>query len=370
MTVLLPPAARSGPTLGLVRGAAQGRFALQRCGGCGAFLYPVRDVCPHCLSQDFGFDDAPDTGTLLSETTVNITSDPYFRTLPPVRQGLVQADCGVTMIAFVHPACPPEGRVRLSLKLDRAGMPVVYAHPETGDADMQDDPHWRALTADPKGRRVLITDAAHPAAQPLADALTEAGAEVILPDASELDLTSDASVTALADKIGATVDIVVHTAGTYHAGGIGGVTGGGTDATRNSLEKGALGLMRLAAAFGPKLGENAVAWVNLLSLSAQMATPGAAGYDAAQAATLSVAQSLRADMAKRGIRVINLFSGALDHPAFAAAPPPKLPPQALAKAVVAALQQGLEDVYVGPEAEEFRDRMAKDPKAVERMMWG
>ncbi|WP_425053861.1 SDR family oxidoreductase [Psychromarinibacter sp. S121] len=366
MTVLLPPAARSIPTLGLVRGAAQGRFALQRCGGCGAFLYPVRDVCPACLSQDFGFEDAPDTGTLLSETTVNITSDPYFRTLPPVRQGLVQADCGVTMIAFVHPACAPEGRVRLSLKLDRAGMPVVYAQPETGDADMQDDPHWRALTADPKGRRVLITDATHPAAQPLAEALTKAGAKVIQPDAAELDLTSDASVAALAEKIGATVDIVIHTAGAFHAGGVTDDTG----ATRNSLEKGPLGLMRLAAAFGPKLGEGAVAWVNLLGLNAQMATPGAAGFAAAQAATLSVAQSLRADMAKRGIRVINLFSGALDHPAFAAAPPPKLPPQALAKAVVTALQQGLEDVYVGPEAEEFRDRMAKDPKAVERMMWG
>lgn len=144
MTGILPPAARSVPMLGLIEGAAMGRFALQRCGGCGRFLYPVRDICQHCLSQDLGFADAPQGGTLLSETTIAITSDPWFKARPPVRQGLVASDTGVTMIAILHRDCSPEGRVTLTLRLDAGGMPIVLAFPEEGSGF--DDPHLAAQT--------------------------------------------------------------------------------------------------------------------------------------------------------------------------------------------------------------------------------
>ena len=47
-------------------------------------------------------------------------------------------------------------------------------------------------------------------------------------------------------------------------------------------------------------------------------------------------------------------------------PPPKVAPSALARAVVRALQQGLEDVFVGDIAEDIRARLAVNPKALER----
>jgi len=47
-------------------------------------------------------------------------------------------------------------------------------------------------------------------------------------------------------------------------------------------------------------------------------------------------------------------------------PPPKVAPSALARATVRALQQGVEDVFVGDIAEDIRARLAVSPKALER----
>jgi hypothetical protein len=47
-------------------------------------------------------------------------------------------------------------------------------------------------------------------------------------------------------------------------------------------------------------------------------------------------------------------------------PPPKVTPATLANAVVRALQHGLEDVFVGDIAEDIRQRLAVNPKALER----
>jgi hypothetical protein len=46
--------------------------------------------------------------------------------------------------------------------------------------------------------------------------------------------------------------------------------------------------------------------------------------------------------------------------------PPKLAPAALAKAVVAALKEGVEDVFVGDIAQDIRERLKSNPKALER----
>ncbi len=394
---LRPPAARSAPTLGLLIGATQGRFALQHCDGCGRFLYPVRDVCPDCLGQRLSFQDAPRGGVLLSETTIDITADPYFRRQPAQRQGLVQADCGVTMIALLHRDCPAEGRVRLSLMTDRAGMPVVFAHPETGGAPhMEDDPDWRELTAQPKFRRVLITDGRSPVAEPLARQLLKAGADQVFIGVADrwkpapgvdalggiegvtlcdLDLRDERSVTDLAADLAGKTDILVNTAYHFRPGGL--FNAGQVLRAKDTLDICALGLLRLAQAFGPALigrggdgtTRNAAAWVNVLSIWAQCGRPASAIFAAAQAAELSLAQSLRGELAQGGVRVMNVFAGALDDEWFEDLPPPKTAPAAVARTVVTALEQGIEDSYVGPDAEEFRARMARNPKEVERLMW-
>jgi hypothetical protein len=51
-------------------------------------------------------------------------------------------------------------------------------------------------------------------------------------------------------------------------------------------------------------------------------------------------------------------------------PPPKVTPAALASAVVRALKQGVEDVFVGDVAKDIRERLAVNPKALEREIAG
>ncbi|WP_417248653.1 SDR family oxidoreductase [Celeribacter sp.] len=393
---LLPPDVRSVPSLGLLPGAAEGRFALQKCTGCGTFIYPVRDVCPNCLGQNLIFDDAPRGGELLAATVIDITADPYYRQRPPMRQGLVKSDAGVEMVAILHGDCPDTGRVRLSLKLDRAGNAVVFAHPETGGGpNAEDDPAWRELTAQPKYRRVLITDARSPVTIPLVKEFQKAGADEIrvgvaerwkpspMIDALEamdgvmlvdLNLRDERSVKDLASDIGGKTEILVHNAFHFRPGRM--FETGQVLRAKDALDISALGFMRLAHFFGPALAgrgadgvRSGAAWVNVLSIWAQSGRPAYAAYSAAQAAELSLAQSLRGEMAQGGVRVMNIFTGAIEDPWFESLPPPKTAPAAIAKGILKALNEGLEDLYIGPEAQDFQQRMARNPKEIERLMW-
>lgn len=393
---LLPPQPRSLRAHQLTAAAAAGRFALQRCAECGTVHYPARDACPTCLCPDLPLTDVPVGGQLLSETTVRSTADPYFRRMTPIRQGLIKADAGPTMIAFLHRACPPGGRVALSLKLDPGGQPVVFAFPETPlPPDAEEDPILRDLTADPLHARVLLTDGRHPASLALCKALLGAGAahisvgladrwkpspqidELAAMDRVEvidLDPRDERSVMDAAANLAGKTEIVVNSAYHYRPGSL--LDSGAALRIKDMIEGGALGLVRLSQSFGPALmsrgadGDRpALAWVNLLSITAQLSHPAAVAYSAAQAAELSVAQSLRATLRGGGVRVLNVFHGALDIDWFEEVPPPKLGAGALSKGVVDALKRGLEDVYLGPEAEDFRERMAQNPKEVERSRW-
>lgn len=393
---LLPPQPRSLRGHLLIAAAATGRFALQRCAECGTVAYPARDACPECLSPELPLTDVPAGGTLLSETTIRNTADPYFRRLTPIRQGLIQSDAGPQIIAFLHRDCTPNGRVTLSLKLDAGGQPVVFAFPEGPAApDAEEDPILRELTADPLHARILLTDGRHPASVALCKALLGAGAAHIFVGVAErwkpsaqidalaalegvelidLDPRDERSVIdAAADRAGK-IEIVVNSAYHYRPGSL--LDSGAALRIKDMMEVGALGLVRLSQTFGAAMmgrgadGDRpALAWVNLLSITAQLAHPAAVTYSAAQAAELSVAQSLRGMLRGGGVRVVNVFHGALDIDWFEQVPPPKLGAGALSKGVVDALKRGLEDVYLGAEAEDFRERMDQNPKEVERSRW-
>ena len=393
---LLPPQPRSLKAHLLIGAAATGRFALQRCAECGTVLYPARDACPECLCPDLPLTDVSPGGQLLTETMIHSTADPYFRRLTPIRQGLVQSDAGPKIIAFLHRDCTPRGRVILSLKLDAGGQPVVFAFPEGApSADAEEDPILRELTADPLHARVLLTDGRHPASPALCKALLGAGAARIFVGVAErwkpsplldqlagmdnvelidLDPRDERSVAEAAADLAGKVEIVLNTGFHYRPGSL--LDDKAALRIKDMMEGGALGLLRLGQTFGPALigrgadGDRpALAWVNLLSITSQLPHPVAAAFSAAQAAELSVAQSLRATLRGGGVRVINVFHGALDIDWFEEVPPPKLGSGPLSKGVVDALKRGLEDVYLGAEAEDFRERMDQNPKEVERSRW-
>ena len=94
--------------------------------------------------------------------------------------------------------------------------------------------------------------------------------------------------------------------------------------------------------------------------------PAYGANSAVEAACLSAAQCMRAELQPGGVKVLNAFFGPLETEWFQTVPPPKLAPLALAKAVVAALKGGLEDIFVGDVAQDVRERLGTNPKALER----
>lgn len=393
-----PPEGRSRAALGLTAAAAEGRFRLQTCAECGEVQYPPRDACAGCLSIDLPWRDVAPGGELLAETTVRTSIRLYFRERTPWRVGAVRLDAGPVVIAHVHGACAPGGRVTLLNRLDRAGQGVLLAMPETRTSHMEDDPELRAMSSDPKHRRVLLTDARNPNAGAIAAALLDAGAPTVFVGEAEtwrpypgrdalagtpgvemlpLDVTDAASVRELAGEIGGKVDILINNAEFVRPGGaLGpGMVGGDAGFAREAMEVNYLGLLRLAQAFGPAMcgrtadGTNAAAaWVNILSVHALAPDPAFGLHAASHAAALSLAQTLRAEFRPSGLRVMNVFAGPADDDWRQPVPPPKVSPAALARDIVRGLRDGLEDVCSGDVARDLHERFRRDPKVLEREM--
>lgn len=389
-----PPGMRSRASLGLSAAAAEGRFMLQVCDECGAVQYPARDACSSCLSVALSWKDVSPKGELIAETTVRTSTNLYFRERSPWRTGSVKLDAGPTLICHVHGDVKPRARVTLTNRLDRSGQGVLLALPEGKTPNMEDDPQLRAMTSDPKHRRVLITDARNANAPALAKAVADAGATMIFVGEAEswlpnpnrealmqvpgveilpLDVTDTASVREMAGEIGGKTDILINNARFIRPGSV--MARGDTAFARQEMEENYLGLMRLAQAFGPGMcartadGVNAaVAWVNILSAYALVNASDFGCFSASNAAALSLSQSLRAEFRPSGLRLMNVFVGPTEDDWHQPLPPPKVLPNAIARSVVQGLRDGLEDVYCGDVAKDMIERFRAGPKILEREM--
>jgi NAD(P)-dependent dehydrogenase (short-subunit alcohol dehydrogenase family)/uncharacterized OB-fold protein len=388
----LPPQGRSRTAQGLTAAAALGEFSLQVCRHCQAVQYPPRDVCGKCLSPDLVWQGVDDRGTLIATTDIAISGETYFRERALWRTGLVAMDCGPSVLAHLHGDCQSEGRVRLTLKLDRLGRGVMVALPAQETPNMADDPILREHGCDPKFRRMLITDGDSPVGQALAAQAVQAGAELVFVGIARpwqpfpgrealaamervavvpLDVTDTRSVEDLAVQIGSKVDILVNTAEHVRPGGSS--HGREMQRIRDSMEINYFGLARLAQSFGPAMrgraadrANSACAWVNILSVYALANLAPFGSFSESKAAAYSLSQALRGEMQAAGIRVINLFPGPVDDEWHQTVPAPKVAPSALAGAIIEALKDGVEDVYVGDIARDIFARWRDNPKALER----
>ena len=389
----LPPAARSRIALGLTAAAALGRFELQQCRDCGTVQYPPREACHKCLSVNLSWKEQPTSGELLAQTILHHSNDLFFRERLPWRLGLVKLECGPTVVAHLHGAIEtPPAKVRVRAMLDRAGQAVLVALPNKESSDMADDRQLREFTCDPKQRKVLVTDGKTRVGQEIVQSLAKAGAELIwvgyaepwkkfsgfdelqkLPQVTlvPLDVTDSKNVRELAAEIAGKVDILVNNAEYHRSFGI--ANRQGVDTARAEMDVNYFGLLRLAQEFGPAMRSrgadgqaSAVAWVNLLSIYVLANFPPHGAFCASKAAAHSLAQCLRAEMRPAGVRVVNVFPGPIDDEWNQLLPPPKIAPAALAKAIVGALRDGIEDVYPGDVAQEWLARWRDNPKALER----
>lgn len=390
---VLPPWQRSRVALGLTAAAAEGRFALQQCEDCGTVQYPPRENCHRCLGDRLPWREVSGSGELISQTTLLHSHDLFFRDRVPWRLGMVKLDCGPVVVVHLHSDVPaPPARLRVGARLDRAGMGVLVGFPEQDVPNMADDRQLREMTCDPRFRKVLITDGKTAVGQSLVRALVAAGADRVwvghaepwkqLPGFAELaaipqvtliplDVTNPQCVREMGGEIGARVDILINNAEYHRAHGIS--SRQGTEVARAEMDVNYFGLLRLAQEFGPVMRarvadgqSSATAWVNVLSIFALSNFPAHGTFSASKAAAFSLAQCLRAEMRPAGLRVMNVFPGPIDDEWNQLLPAPKLAPDALAKAVVAALRDGVEDIYPGDVAQEWITRFRENPKVLER----
>jgi NAD(P)-dependent dehydrogenase (short-subunit alcohol dehydrogenase family)/uncharacterized OB-fold protein len=389
----LPPGSRSRIALGLTAAAAQGRFELQQCADCGKVQYPPREACENCLSIRLSWKAQSDAGELLAETTLHHSNDLFFRERLPWRLGLVRLQCGPSVVAHLHADVQrAPSPVRVAARLDRAGQAVLVALPSKETPHMADDRQLREFTCDPKFRKVLVTDAKTALGQALIRSLADAGAELIWAGYAEpwkkfpgfealekipqvtllpLDVTDSKSVREVAAEVGGKVDILVNNAELHRTFGI--ANRSGVETARAEMDVNYFGLLRLAQEFGPAMRSrgadglaSAVAWVNVLSIYALANFPPHGTFSASKAAAHSLAQCLRAEMRAAGVRVVNVFPGPIDDEWNQLLLPPKVAPQALARAILGALKEGIEDVYPGDVAQEWLARWRDNPKALER----
>ena len=388
---MLPPAMRSRTAQLLTLAAAEGRFALQKCSECGTVAYPPRDACSNCLGDEMPLTDLPSGGTVRSETEIHASADLYFRERLPWRIGLVEMDCGPMIVAHLHGDVRMNDRITMSLQLDKAGNAAAFARPVETTPNMTDDRQWREMTSDPKYRRVLVTAGRRPTGQALAAVLAKAGAHVFLglpddwipcpaarklaeDDAIEtvpLNPDSERSVRQLCAAIGGQVDILVNTTDFVRPGNL--LDQRGSAHLQEQMQRHFMGFAHLSKTFGAAMrargGDDpkaASAWLNVFSAYALVNTNPFGAFSAVQAGCLSLSHALRSELRTGGVRVINVFAGPTDGDWYQTVPPPKLSPRAIATAVLDALRNGLEEVYVGDIAKDYHERLTKNPKAEER----
>jgi NAD(P)-dependent dehydrogenase (short-subunit alcohol dehydrogenase family) len=339
-------------------------------------------------------------GELVAQTTLHHSQEEFHRLRLPWRAGLIRLDCGPIVVAYLHRdvgAAPT--RVVVEARLDRAGAPVLVALP-TGGSTVQigkfgtEDDLLREMGSDPKSCNVLIVDGQSATGQSLVRAMLAADAAmvsvgynatwertaafeavsrldrvVMLP----LDVTDADSVCRAGAELGSKLDILINNAQARVRSGASGVDGE-WNAAHAEMDVNYFGLLRLAGVFGPLMRQRATAqtrfhgaaWVNILSVYALASLPGRATFSASKAAACSLAQGLRGQLQTSGVRVINVFPGTIDDEASHDLPLPRLNPRVLAKAVVQALREGVEDVYPGEVAQEWLERWRENPKALER----
>ena len=136
------------------------------------------------------------------------------------------------------------------------------------------------------------------------------------------------------------------------------------EAARAEMEVNYFGTLNMMRAFSPALRSNGGAIINILSILARVALPAMASLSASKAAALRMTEGARAELAPHHVRVISVLPGPIDTEMSRNVPPPKIPVGEAVDAVLAALESGADEVYMGAMAEEIARGLAADRQAL------
>ena len=179
-----------------------------------------------------------------------------------------------------------------------------------------------------------------------------------------LDITDPAQVQAAAERA-ADVTLLINNAGTAQF--VGFLAAPDLDAARLDMETNYFGTLAMFRAFASVLRANGGgATVTVASIVSHVNFPLAASYSASKAATHSLIQGVRSELKGQGTHVVGVYPGPVDTRMAETLPVEGVPPRQIADAALAAVADGVEDVFPDPMSAEMHANLLQDAKAVER----
>lgn len=181
--------------------------------------------------------------------------------------------------------------------------------------------------------------------------------------ALKLDLLDPKQIRAAAAQTGA-IDLLINNAG---VAAFGSILTGAPELVERDMQTNYFGTLNVIRAFVPQIeqsGRGAI--VNLLSVVSLANMPVIGGYSASKAASWSMTQAVRAELAKKHISVHAVFPGPVDTDMAKEFDMPKTAPQEVARAVLDGVEAGLEDIAPDVMSRDVHGAWLKDPKGIER----
>ena len=225
-----------------------------------------------------------------------------------------------------------------------------------------------------QGAVALVTGANRGLGRAIARALVDAGAAKVYAGARDpgtvtdpdvvpvaLDVTDHAQVAALAEELG-DVTLVVNNAGVETGGD---ALRGDLAGHRAEFEVNFFGPLVVTRAFAPVLARNGGgALVNILSVLSWVASPRHGTYSATKAAAWSLTNLQRIQLRAAGTQVMGLHVGYTDTDLTAHLDDPKNDPDDVARALVAGLEAGAEEVLVDDVSKNVKAALPNDLEAL------
>jgi len=140
-----------------------------------------------------------------------------------------------------------------------------------------------------------------------------------------------------------TLDLLINNAGVASYDALDDVA-----ATEKTLAVNLYGTLNVTRGFLPLLTRSKGTIVNVMSVAAFAALPIIPAYSISKAALFSLTQSLRAQLAGKGVTVHGVFPGPVDTEMSRGFEAPKASPQSVAQAIFNGLQAGEEDIFPDP----------------------
>lgn len=174
------------------------------------------------------------------------------------------------------------------------------------------------------------------------------GAEVV-----PLDITDPASVAAAA-SVASDATLVINNAGIATFANL---VSGSEDAIRSEMETNFFGTLNMVRAFAPVLGSNGGgAMLNILSVLSWRSAGLGHAYSAAKAASWSLTNGARLELAAQGTQVTGLHVGGVDTDMLKDIPAVKADPADVVRAGLDGIESGALEVLA--------DQVSKDLKAI------